>query len=111
MKIKALIVVTILATFFGCNNSLDGSKVLRKSSSKISLSEAEIFMQKRCNETNQTLMQKKAVNFNGTKLYMFLSVSENGYVCISSVSENALEVLTADCGPSETKIEQWNAVN
>ena len=56
-------------------------------------------------------MKKKSVIFNGTILYMFLSVAENGYVCISSVSENALEVLAADCGPSEIKIEEWNAVN
>lgn len=78
---------------------------------KVTFSEAEAFMQNRCNATNQTLMKKKSVNFNGTKLFMFLSVAENGYVCISSVSENALEVLAADCGPSEIKIEEWNAVN
>jgi len=77
----------------------------------ISYTQAEVFMQNRCNEIGQTLMRSKTVNFNGTKLYMFLSVAENGYVCISSVSENALEVLAADCGPSEVKIEQWNAVN
>ena len=78
---------------------------------KVTFSEAEAFMQNRCNSTNQTLMKKKSVNFNGTKLYMFLSVAENGYVCISSVSENALEVLAADCGTSEKKIREWNAVN
>jgi hypothetical protein len=68
-------------------------------------------MQKRYNEINQTLMRKKSLNFDGSILYMFLSVAENGYVCISSVSEYALEVLAVDCGPSEIKIEQWNAVN
>ena len=76
----------------------------------ISYSQAEAFMENRCNEIGQTLMKSKTVNFKGTKLYMFLSVAENGYVCISSVSENALEVLAADCGPSEVKIEEWNAV-
>lgn len=42
---------------------------------------------------------------------MFLSVAENGDACISSISENALEILAADCGPIEVKIEEWNAVN
>jgi hypothetical protein len=77
----------------------------------ISYPEAESFMQKRCRDVGQTLMKSKTVYFNGTKLYMFLSVAENGYVCISSISENALEILAANCGPSEIKIEQWNAVN
>jgi hypothetical protein len=77
----------------------------------ISYAQAESFMQKRCNDIGQTLMKSKTVYFNGTKLYMFLSVAQNGYVCISSISENALEILAADCGPSEIKIEQWNAVN
>ena len=27
---------------------------------------------------------------------MFMSVAENGYVCIGTVSENALEILAAD---------------
>ena len=42
---------------------------------------------------------------------MFLSVAEDGYVCISSISENALELLGADCGTSGRKIQEWNAVN
>ena len=53
-------------------------------------------------------MRTKTSNFNGIKLYLFLSVAENGYVCISSISENALEIVAADCGPAEIKIEQWN---
>jgi hypothetical protein len=77
----------------------------------ISYAQAESFMQKRCSDIGQTLMKSKTVYFNGTKLYMFLSVAQNGYVCISSISENALEILAADCGPSEIKIEQWNAAN
>ena len=108
-------VVIALIVFANANDdkvtssNSDSSKETTRN--KVSFSEAEAFMQKRCNETNQNLMKKKSVNFNGTKLYMFLSVAENGYVCISSVSENALEVLSADCGPSEIKIEEWNAVN
>ena len=65
-------------------------------------------MQDRCKTINQTLMKKKTVNFDGTKLFMFLSVAENGYVCISTVSENVLEILAADCGPQERKMQEWN---
>ena len=56
-------------------------------------------------------MEKKSVSFDGTKIYMFLSVAENGYLCISSISENALELLGADCGTYDRKIQEWNAVN
>lgn len=78
---------------------------------KITFSEAEAFMKVRCNEVNQTLMKKKSVVFNGTKLYMFLSVARDGQACISSISENKLEVFAADCGEAMVKIQQWNAVN
>jgi hypothetical protein len=77
----------------------------------ITYAQAEAFMRKRCREVRQTLMRSKTVYFKGTKLYMFLTVAKNGYVCISSISENALEVLASDCGSSEIKIEQWNALN
>ena len=78
---------------------------------KIPFSEAETFMQERCNNINQTLMKSKTVILNGTKLYMFMSVAEDGQACISSISENKLEVLAADCGEVNMKIEQWNNVN
>lgn len=78
---------------------------------KVTFSEAETFMLERCNNINQTLMKKKTVTLNGTKLYMFMSVAEDGQACISSISENKLEVLAADCGEVYTKIEQWNNVN
>ena len=80
-------------------------------STTVTFKEAEFFMQQRCNDINQNLMRKKVTNFNGTKMYMFLSVATNGYVCISSISENKLEVIATDCGPSEIKIQQWNAIN
>jgi hypothetical protein len=119
-KQKWIIVIAVLFVFGFIGSVTDDKTSSSNSNSgvgsdskitKVTFSEAEAFMQNRCNSTNQTLMKKKSVNFNGTKLYMFLSVAENGYVCISSVSENALEVLAADCGPSEIKIEEWNAVN
>ena len=77
----------------------------------ISYSQAETFMEKRCMEIGQKLMKGKTAYFNSTKLYMFLSVAENGYVCVSIISENALEILAADCGSAEIKIEEWNAIN
>ena len=77
----------------------------------ITYAEAKAFMQNRCNELGQNLMKSKTVNFNGIKLYLFLSVAENGYVCVSSISENTLEILAADCGPADIKIEEWNAIN
>ena len=80
-------------------------------SAKVTSYEAEAFMQDRCKTINQTLLKKKTVNFDGTKLFMFMSVAENGYVCISTVSENALEILAVGCGPSERKIQEWNAVD
>lgn len=81
------------------------------SAKKVTFEEAESFMLQRCNAVNQTLMKKKMVTFNGTKLYMFLSVAQDGQACISSVSENKLEVLAADCGEVTVKIQQWNDVN
>ena len=75
---------------------------------KITQSEAQNFMESTCRKTNQTLMRTKTTHFNGIKLYMFLSVARNGYVCISTISENALEIVATDCGPTEIKVEQWN---
>lgn len=100
-------------TFNKATNTKESNRNVNNITSKsnVTFSEAESFMQNRCNETNQTLMKKKTINFNGTQLYLFLTVAENGYVCISSISENKLEVLNADCGPSELKIEDWNALN
>ena len=110
------VVTGIIAVIFISNSGSDNSSATNTDSeyntvvTKVTFSEAEAYMQDRCNSINQTLMKKKSVNFEGTKLYMFLSVAENGYVCISTVTENALEVLAADCGPSERKIREWNAV-
>lgn len=80
-------------------------------SKKVTFDEANTFMRNRCISINQTLMRSKTVNFNGTLLYMFLSVAENGDACISSVSENKLEVFAVDCGIVEMKVSEWNALN
>ena len=72
--------------------------------------EAEQFMKKTCDNTNQTLMKKKTVYLDGTKIYMFMSVAENGMTCISTVSEIRLEVMSADCDETQIKINQRNAI-
>ena len=74
----------------------------------ISYDEARMFIQNRCDEVGQTLMKSKTIYSNGIKLYLFLSVAENGYVCISTINENELDVAATDCGPSDEKIYQWN---
>ena len=122
-KQKWVIVIAVLFVF-GFIGSVTDDKTSSSSSSsspsgnnsnstsaKVTFYEAEAFMQNRCDGINQTLMKKKSINLNGTKLFMFMSVAENGYVCISTVSEIALEILATDCGPSERKIQEWNAVN
>lgn len=76
----------------------------------ISYTQAKSFMQNRCNEIGRTLMDGKTIYFNKSKLFYFLTVAENGYVCISAVPERSLEVLVEDCGPFELKMEQWNAL-
>ena len=113
MKINiAILMISILAISCGKKENSDQSTTdTSVSVQKVTFSEAETFMQKRCNNINQTLMKKKTVTFNGTKLYMFMSVAEDGQACISSISENKLEVLAADCGEVYMKIEQWNNVN
>jgi hypothetical protein len=103
--------------FKGCEGEATGNAVKSKEidksqeikpNKKITQSEAEAFMKERCRSINQTLMNTKTVNFDGHKLYMFLSVAKNGYVCISSISEYELELLATDCGISEVKVSQWN---
>ena len=75
---------------------------------KISLSDAQSFMKERCRDIGQTLMRTKTIDLNGTTMYAFMSVAENGKVCISTISEHKLEVLAVDCGEAQMKINQWN---
>lgn len=83
---------------------------VEKNTPTVSFADAEAFMQNRCNSINQTLVRKMRTRFDGTTVYLFMSVSEDGTVCVSSVSEYALEVLAADCGSLETKLEEWNSI-
>jgi len=74
----------------------------------ITFDEAKQFMRTRLSNVNQTLMASKTVVFDGKKVYMFMSVAEDGSTCISGVSEFRLEVMSTDCGNTEMKIQEWN---
>lgn len=89
-------------------NKKTNSGITQQISKKITFSEAREFMKKRLLNVNQTLMDSKMTSFDGKTLYVFLSVAEDGTVCISSVSEFALEVIASDCGNVYVKTEQWN---
>ena len=107
------IILLFTGLLVGCSSGSENSgseRDINIKNVKVSLKDAEVFMQKRCKTINQALVRKKTVNFNGTKLFMFMTVGENGNVCISTISENALEILAADCGTLRTKIKQWNDV-
>lgn len=75
---------------------------------KITFDEAKHFMETRLSNVNQTLMASKTVFFDGKKVYMFMSVAEDGSTCISGISEFQLEVMSTDCGNTEMKIQEWN---
>lgn len=124
---KALYVsfITALAllSFTGCstkpnetetsvNNEQESTTELSKENNTptVSFAEAEAFMQNRCVAINQTLVRKMRTRFDGTTVYLFMSVAEDGTVCVSSISEYALEVLAADCGSLERKLEEWNNI-
>lgn len=79
-----------------------------KNPPNVTLSEAESFMLDRCQRIRQNLVRKKTVDFQGTTLYMFMSIAENGMVCISTISEHKLEVIASDCGQYQRKVDEWN---
>jgi hypothetical protein len=110
-KMKKIILLSLINLLTISCKKDDSSANTLDSIKKITFGEAQTFMQNRFTNINQKLMRSKEVNFNGVKLYMFMSVPENGLVCISSVSENALEVFASDCGTAEMKVSEWNALH
>ena len=74
---------------------------------KVSFSQAETFMKDRCKKINQTLMKGKESEMNGIKIYAFMSVAQNGMLCISIISENKLELISSDCGNTQRKINEF----
>jgi hypothetical protein len=77
---------------------------------KVTLSEARSFMQRQCDEVNQTLVKENTKDFGGRKQYYFLSHTRDfsGQACISIISEDALEIISTSCGPADVKLEEWN---
>ena len=106
---SAIAVVVFLFIALGSDDEETNNPVPKTSENYTSY-EAEQFMKKTCDNTNQTLMKKKTVYLGGKKIYMFMSVAENGMTCISTVSEIKLEVISADCDETQIKINQWNAI-
>lgn len=77
---------------------------------RISLYSAELFMTRRCERINQTLIKKGTVKLeDGSTFYVFLSMYGE-YLCISVVSDRKLDVLAADCGPQERIAAQWTRI-
>lgn len=75
----------------------------------VSMAAAENFMIITTNNTNQTLTRKKETKFDDTIIYAFLSVSnETGLTCLSIISENKLEIISTDCGDTNTKVREFN---
>ena len=86
----------------------------KENTSKIfTRSEVEEFMVERAKKINQTIQEiKESTNSNGDKIYLFLSVAINGYVCITTVSSIELEVLAAKCEENYVNIlELWQMID
>lgn len=102
-----LIIGAFLLNSFSSGRS-SSNDVYQENIGSVTMSQAQAFMQDRCNNIGQTLMRSKTVDFQGKTLYLFMSVAENGMVCISTISELKLEVIASDCGTSDRKIYEWN---
>ena len=76
----------------------------------ISFEDAKDFAKTRCYRLNQKLIDTKAVNFQGTKMYVFLSESEEypDYMCVFAITDKSYEVNLADCGKSAEKLKSWD---
>lgn len=70
--------------------------------------QAMTFMQSRCLDINQELVDAMEVNFDGQPLYVFLTAEPSyTYLCVSSVSQWKLDVMASDCGRYQEKMDQW----
>jgi hypothetical protein len=77
------------------------------------LAQAESAMKTRCINVGHTFVNSKEVRLNNTVYYYFLTLhEETGTSCISRMSENSLEVLSADCGKDWVfRLEQWDRID
>ena len=68
-------------------------------------------IKRNCRGSNQELAKYMATKVNGVVVFMFMSVAQNGMVCISAISEiNPNEILGADCGETYAKMAEWDAL-
>jgi len=74
-------------------------------------SKAMRLVKNNCRGSNQELVKYMAVKSDDKLIFMFMSVAENGMVCISGVSEiNPDEILSTDCGEANVKMAEWEAL-
>jgi len=99
-----------LVCFFVLSSCGEPKSSVSAKPKRVTKAEADEFMRNRMYQINQTLMKTKEADYNGTTLYLYMSVAENGMTCISTISELKLEVLAADCGETYRKIAEWNAI-
>lgn len=91
--------------------SMEQSKSFGNSSPKVSFDQAKSFMEKRCQDVGQIVLQSKISHFNGITVYLFLSTAYGtDQYCISMISENALEIVSSNCGSEYEKGAQWNSL-
>jgi hypothetical protein len=78
---------------------------------KKAFGDAISLMRVNCRGSNQDLARYMATKVNGTVVFMFMSVAQNGMVCITGISElNPNEILSTDCGEANEKIAEWEAI-
>ena len=83
------------------------SKKQSGSKNQISFSQAKQFMKDRLRNLNQTMFDSPFFSdAYGARVYVFLSKNPRGYLCISTVSSQRLELINASCGGPE-KLREW----
>ena len=64
-------------------------------------------MEERLRNVNQTMADSPFYSdFYGSRVYFFLSKDSRGYLCISTVSSQRLELLSTSCGGPQ-KLREW----
>ncbi len=76
-------------------------------SSKVSFADADAFMQARLKELGHAFIDRREKIIEGETYYLFLSVPQNGYLCVSTMSEYELKVIASDCNLYDIKMAQW----
>ena len=78
-----------------------------ESNTKVSFQQAKQFMKDRLRNLNQTMFDSPFFSdAYGVRVYVFLSKNSRGYLCISIVSSQRLELINASCGGPE-KLREW----